>query len=82
MPFLASKILLDGTSIFLLDCLAMKPDLYQFSITRLQKLQGRWPEIADAVGVSYSWLTKFAAGRVPNAAYRRVAALADYLKKL
>ncbi len=60
----------------------MKPDLYEFSIRRLQKLQGRWPEIAEHLGFSYSWLTKFANGRVPNAAYHRVAALADYLKTL
>lgn len=33
---------------------------------RLNELKGRWPEIADASGVSYSWLQKFARAEITN----------------
>lgn len=33
---------------------------------RLGGYKGSWPEIAVAGGVSYSWLQKFACGRIKN----------------
>lgn len=34
--------------------------------SRLNDLKGRWPEIAAASGVSYSWLQKFARAEITN----------------
>jgi hypothetical protein len=37
--------------------------------------KGQWPAIAELAGVSYSWLCKFAVGRIENPGY-------DSLKRL
>lgn len=58
----------------------MDQDLYTFTLRRLEQSQGSWPRIAADLGFSYSWLTKFASGQIPNASYHRVAALAAYFK--
>jgi transcriptional regulator with XRE-family HTH domain len=33
---------------------------------QLNDLKGRWPEISQSSGVSYSWLQKFARGDITN----------------
>lgn len=35
-------------------------------IAALQSRKGEWPTLARAADVSYSWLTKFAQGHIPN----------------
>lgn len=41
----------------------------------LESKRGEWQEIAAKSGVSYSWLSKFANGHIPNPGY-------ETLKKL
>lgn len=36
------------------------------AIKELQRLKGDWKAIADASGVTYSWLCKFAQDKIPN----------------
>lgn len=57
--------------------------------TRLVKFQGRYPEVVETAAalkgstkLSYSWLTKFAQGRVPNPTVDNLVALAAALAKL
>lgn len=33
---------------------------------KLLAIRGHWPEVGKASGVSYSWLQKFAAGKITN----------------
>ena len=35
----------------------------------LNERKGDWQRVARTAGVSYSWLTKFAQGRIPNPGY-------------
>jgi len=35
----------------------------------LDTRKGDWPAIAEAAGVSYSWLSKFTRGRIKNPGY-------------
>lgn len=42
---------------------------------QLAERKGEWPAIAERAGVSYSWLCKFAVGRIDNPGY-------DSLKRL
>lgn len=58
----------------------MSKDLYQYSIDQLAANQGCWPEIAKECEVSYSWLCKFAAKKIPDASYNRVKRLAENLE--
>jgi len=39
-------------------------------------------DIADAVGLSYSWVCKFSGGSLENPSYKKLQALHDYLSKL
>ena len=57
-------------------------DLIHEVTALLNKRRGDWPQIAadDAAGVSYSWLTKFATGRIKNPGYLKLRTLRDYLK--
>lgn len=57
-------------------------DLYQFVQAGVQRQKGRWQALADASGVSYSWITKFGAGRVPNAGHKTLEKVAAALKDL
>jgi len=44
---------------------------------RLNDLKGRWPEIAEASGVSYSWLQKFARSEITNPTIGTLQAVVD-----
>lgn len=47
----------------------------------LQARKGDWKQIAEDSGVSYSWLTKFAQGRIQNPAYNAIVKLDKVLGK-
>ena len=46
----------------------------------LERRRGDWAEIAAGAGVSYSWLSKFANGHIPNPGFATLCKLHDYLK--
>jgi transcriptional regulator with XRE-family HTH domain len=46
----------------------------------LVRRRGDWAEIAAGSGVSYSWLSKFANGHIPNPGFATLCKLHDYLK--
>lgn len=48
--------------------------------TRLIQRKGRWREISDRSGMSYSWLSKFAGDRIPNPGVRSLRKLESALK--
>lgn len=50
--------------------------------TRLECYRGRFAEIARKHRISYSWLTKFAQGKLENPTLRNLDALSATLKKL
>lgn len=47
----------------------------------LESQRGDWQAIASASGVSYSWLSKFANGRIPNPGFATLTALHAELVK-
>ena len=47
----------------------------------LVRRRGDWAEIAAGSGVSYSWLSKFANGHIPNPGFATLCKLHDYLKQ-
>ena len=47
----------------------------------LEKRRGDWPSIADGSNVSYSWLSKFVNGHIPNPGYTTLKGLHEYLNK-
>ncbi len=53
----------------------MSTDLDQQLRAALQARRGDWQEIAKSADVSYSWLSKFVNGHIPNPGY-------ETLKKL
>ena len=50
--------------------------------TRLERHRGQFAEIARKHRISYSWLTKFAQGKLENPTLRNLNALSTALKKL
>lgn len=46
----------------------------------LMTRKGDWQAVATGADVSYSWLTKFANGRIDNPAYFTLIRLRDFLK--
>lgn len=52
------------------------------AIRRLQAVKGSWGTVAEATGVSYSWLCKFAQGRIPNPSVRRIEHILWYFNQL
>lgn len=38
-------------------------ELFTFVRQGVERFKGQWPELARDAGVSYSWLSKFGAGR-------------------
>lgn len=46
----------------------------------LESRRGTWPEIATRCGVSYSWISKFVRGRIPNPGYATLKLLYATLK--
>ena len=55
-------------------------DLFTFVKNGVAERRGKWPELAQASGVSYSWLSKFGAGRVPNPNMRTLNKVASVLR--
>jgi len=47
----------------------------------LQLNKGRWPLISKRAGVSYSWLTKFAQGRIANPGARQLESVEAALRE-
>lgn len=48
---------------------------------RVNAAKGQWPVICKETGLGYSWLSKFAADRIPSPAWKRIQALAEYFQK-
>ena len=48
---------------------AMEADLDTQLRARLNACKGEWPDLAKRAAVSYSWLCKFAVGRIDNPGY-------------
>jgi len=49
---------------------------------RLQLInnRGNWPTICRATGIPYSWLTKFAQGKIKNPGIKRIESLDSYFR--
>lgn len=45
----------------------------------LRLCKGRWHRVCEGSGLDYSWLTKFAQGRIKNPGYEKVQRLDRYL---
>ena len=52
--------------------------LLQNTREELNARRGDWPAVAEATGLSYSWVCKFARGRYRNPGIAHVQALADH----
>jgi transcriptional regulator with XRE-family HTH domain len=63
----------------------MNNDLDQQLRLALEGCRGEWPAISARASVSYSWLSKFVNGRIPNPGYETLkklhAAIAPELVK-
>ena len=47
---------------------------------RLNACKGTWPKVCEDTGLDYSWLTKFAQGKIPNPGYAKVSVLHDHFR--
>lgn len=45
----------------------------------LENRRGDWKRIAEESGVSYSWISKFANGHIPNPGFKTLSDLRVYL---
>jgi transcriptional regulator with XRE-family HTH domain len=48
--------------------------------TELQRRRGDWPALCQATGLSYSWLTKFAQGRIREPGLSKIERLREYVE--
>lgn len=57
-------------------------DLYDYTLARARESAEKRElrQVADDSGVDYSWLGKFALGRIPGASYKKVHQLAMYYR--
>jgi len=46
----------------------------------LNARKGEWPSICKQTGLGYSWLTKFAQGRIPSPGVGRIEKLSQFLE--
>lgn len=55
-------------------------NLYDFAVERARGSAQRreLPAVAAASGVDYSWLSKFARGKIPGASYKMVRKVSEY----
>lgn len=60
----------------------MTSSLVEQTRASLTRYHGRYPEIGRKAKLSYSWVTKFAQGRVPNPTIRNIEALRKTLAEL
>ncbi len=58
-------------------------ELFTFVRDGVGKWKGKWPELAEKAGVSYSWITKFGAGKYDdtNVGHRTLEKLAGVLRE-
>jgi hypothetical protein len=56
-------------------------ELFNFVRSGVERYKGRWPELAATSGVSYSWLTKFGLGKIPNPGHRTLEKVAAALRE-
>ena len=54
-------------------------NLDQVVLDLLQARKGDWQKVAEASGVSYSWLSKFANGHIENPGFGTLVKLHEYL---
>jgi hypothetical protein len=47
----------------------------------LQERKGEWPRIASETSNSYSWMCKFAQGKMTNPGVNRLEAIEKYLRE-
>ena len=59
----------------------MKHDLDTEVASLLETRKGEWQAVAEAAGVSYSWISKFMNGHIPNPGIETLKALRDFLTK-
>lgn len=59
----------------------MDMSLSSQAIRRLLAAKGSWVSIAPATNVSYSWLCKFAQGRIPNPSVQRIERILGYFEE-
>lgn len=52
----------------------------KFSRDQLYENVGRWPQICQETGLDYSWLTKFAQGKIADPGYSKIMTLAKYFR--
>lgn len=59
-------------------------NLYEYALARARESAARreLPKVAEASGLDYSWLSKFARGAIPGASYEKVDRLARYYMDL
>lgn len=48
----------------------------------LNSFRGAWPTVCSETGLDYSWLTKFAQGKIPNPGFIKIQALNDYFTEI
>lgn len=58
-------------------------ELLTFVRAGVERRKGRWPDLAKEAGVSYSWITKFGAGKYDqtNVGHRTLERLAEALRR-
>jgi transcriptional regulator with XRE-family HTH domain len=59
--------------------MSKRKDLDQSARDLLLARRGDWPRIAQATGISYGWITKFAQNVGGDPSYKRLRQLHDYL---
>ncbi len=59
----------------------MKPSLDVDVRRLLEASRGSWLSIAAKAGVSYSWISKFVNGRIPNPGYATLCRLLELLSE-
>lgn len=55
-------------------------EINTYVVNELQRRKGEWRRIAEDNGFSYSWLAKYAQGRIRGPSVHRVQKLYDYLR--
>ena len=53
----------------------MSTNFDQTVLRLLEAKKGEWLSVAKAAGISYSWLSKFANGHIPNPGYATLTKL-------
>jgi len=58
-------------------------ELFTYVRKGVEQWKGRWPELADKAEVSYSWLSKFGAGKYDqtNVGHKTLERLASALRE-